>query len=105
MANPRDDCTHIYWESVENYHLDMCHLHPEKIWGVDGADCEACQDYAPPRTFDSENDAVERITAQLSCGYVDFSTAYDGTEIKILREAMKLWRLAHLTEIDKVLTY
>ena len=36
------DCLHRYQERDENYTLDMCDIHPEKIWGVSEKDCEKC---------------------------------------------------------------
>lgn len=36
------DCPYAYPERDENYTLNMCRLHPEKIWGVEEKDCEWC---------------------------------------------------------------
>ena len=35
-------CPYAYTEYEENYHLDMCRLHPEKLYGVKESDCEQC---------------------------------------------------------------
>ena len=36
------NCPHIIPERDENYTLNMCLMHPEKIWGVTESDCEQC---------------------------------------------------------------
>ena len=41
------DCVNHYYDTDENYHLDMCTRHPEMIWGVDSFTCEGCTSYVP----------------------------------------------------------
>ena len=43
-------CPHAYTEREENYHLDMCRLHPEKLYGVEESDCEWCL-YCPDKEW------------------------------------------------------
>ena len=43
-------CPHAYTEREENYHLDMCRLHPEKLYGVEEKDCEWCL-YCPDKEW------------------------------------------------------
>ena len=42
-----DNCPYGYFEPDENYTLDMCHIHPEKIWGVTKTDCQECANQPP----------------------------------------------------------
>ena len=36
-------CVHLYYEKDGQYILSMCALRPDKIWGVEGEDCEKCE--------------------------------------------------------------
>ena len=63
------NCPYGYFESDENYSLSMCHLHPEKIWGVTKADCMECANISmtsgveePP----SGDELVDRLIERLS---------------------------------------
>lgn len=42
MNELHHNCPHGYEEPDENYRLDMCRLHPEKIWGVTEGYCAEC---------------------------------------------------------------
>lgn len=43
-------CPHAYTEYEENCRLDMCRLHPEKLYGVGENDCEWCL-YCPDKEW------------------------------------------------------
>ncbi len=48
------DCVNHYYDTDENYHLDMCKKHPEMIWGIDSFMCEGCTSYVPEYRVASE---------------------------------------------------
>ena len=46
------NCPYAYPERDENYTLDMCRLHPEKIWGVTEGFCLECNHRHNPQPTD-----------------------------------------------------
>ena len=46
------NCPYAYPERDENYTLDMCRLHPEKLWGVTEGFCLECNHRHNPQPTD-----------------------------------------------------
>ena len=48
------DCVNHYYDTDENYHLDMCKNHPDALWEIDSFTCEGCISYVPEYRVASE---------------------------------------------------
>lgn len=78
------DCLHRYQERDENYTLDMCDIHPEKIWGVSEKDCEKCP-LCPDKDWQAWKHSLhDRVSAVISD--VEIPDEREWIDVRIFRD-------------------
>ena len=68
------NCPYAYPERDENYTLDMCRLHPEKLWGVTEGFCLECNHRHNPQPTDVRHihSPVDHYDVDVATGTVTY---------------------------------